>query len=280
MGEMGGARQSFAEDVRRKSKMKIGIRRESPHEIDLTLTRGSSSVPLVLHYLSVKIQAKGHAMSEDIRRPDVLTVLSDMQSLTRAIDTDPQNTQLYIKRGMASFQLGNIAAAIDDFDRAERLNPALSPDLWQRGIAYYYAERFEDGAKQFETDLTVNGHDVEETVWRYLCQAQPQGAEAARHAMLPVRDDSRPVMSWVYQLFAGTCEPEAVIAHYGDAERRERFYSALYVGLYYEAKRDPERARHYVSLAADMRVTEDYMGWVAIVHQRLRGWTQDRGNAP
>jgi tetratricopeptide (TPR) repeat protein len=225
--------------------------------------------------VSVKIQAKGHAMSEDIRRPDVLTVLSDIQRLTRAIDTDPQNTQLYIKRGMASFQLGNIAASIDDFDRAERLNPALTPYLWQRGIAYYYAGRFEDGAKQFETDLTVNGHDVEETVWRYLCQAQTQGADAARQALLPVRDDSRPVMRWVYQLFAGTYQPETVIARYENAGRRERFYSVLYVGLYLEAEHDSQRARDFIGLAADMQVTEDYMGWVAIVHQRLRGWGQD-----
>lgn len=244
-------------------------------KIDLTQTRGRGSVLLVFRDLGLKIQARGHAMTENIRRLDISPVTSEVQRLTRALEADPHNTQLYIKRGMASFQQGDIDASIDDFDRAERLNPALTPYLWQRGIAYYYAARFEDGAKQFETDLTVNGNDVEETVWRYLCQAQAHGADAARHALLPVWDDSRPVMSGVYQLFAGTVEPEGVIAQYGDAGRREHFYSALYVGLYYEAERDPEGARHYVSLAADMHVTEDYMGWVAIVHQRLRSWIQD-----
>src|SRR5262245_24995694 len=166
-------------------------------------------------------------MSENIRRLDVSPITSEIQRLTNALDSDPQNTQLYIKRGMALFQLGRIAASIDDFDRAERLNPALTPYLWQRGIAYYYAERFADGAKQFEADLAVNGHDVEETVWRYLCQAQTQDADAARQALLPVQDDSRPLMSWVYQLFAGTCQPETVFARYENAGRRERFYSAL-----------------------------------------------------
>jgi tetratricopeptide (TPR) repeat protein len=213
-------------------------------------------------------------MTEPNRRLDVSTVADEVQRLTTALESDPQNPQLHIKRGMALFQLGRITASIDDFDRAERLHPALTPYLWQRGIAYYYAGRFEDGAKQFETDLTVNGHDVEETVWRYLCQAQIQGVDGARRALLPVGGDSRPVMSWVYALFAGTCHPEAVIARYGDAGRRERFYSALYVGLYFEAERDPRRARDFIGLAADMRVTEDYMGWVAVVHQRLRGWTQ------
>jgi hypothetical protein len=173
---------------------------------------------------------------------------------------------------MVSFQLGEIAASIDDFDRAEHLNPALTPYLWQRGIAYYYAERFEDGARQFEADLAVNGHDVEETVWRYLCQAQLQGVRTARDSLLPVRDDARPVMSRVYQLFAGACDAERIVAQYRNSGQRERFYSSLYVGLYCEAERDRDLARHYICLAADMQVIEDYMGWVAIVHRRLRGW--------
>jgi tetratricopeptide (TPR) repeat protein len=203
---------------------------------------------------------------------DRSTLASEIQHLTSSLAGDPQNTQLYIQRGMASFRLGDIAASIADFDRAEHLNPALTPHLWQRGIAYYYAERYEDGAKQFETDLAVDGHDVEETVWRYLCQAQVLGARAARDALFPVWNDPRPVMSWVYQLFAGACAAEWVVTQGRDAGRRARFYSYLYVGLYFEAERDREHACHYITQAAEMQVVEDYMGWVAIVHQRLRGW--------
>jgi tetratricopeptide (TPR) repeat protein len=211
-------------------------------------------------------------MSENSRMPDGSTLASEVRRLTGDLEVDPQNPHLYIQRGMAAFRMGDVAAAIDDFDRAEHLNPALTPYLWQRGIAYYYAERFEDGAQQFEADLTVNGDDVEETVWRCLCQAQVQGMQAARDGLLPVRHDSRPVMRWVYQLFAGACGAEQVVAQGRDAGRRERFYSYLYVGLYFEAERDRARARQYINQAAEMQVIEDYMGWVAIVHQRLRGW--------
>src|SRR4249920_1831719 len=119
---------------------------------------------------------------------------SELQSLTRHLDTDPHHPKVFIQRGMAYFKLGHIAEAIADFDRAEHLNPVLTPHLWQRGLAYYYAGRFADGAKQFEVDLTVNKHDVEETVWRYLCQAQLQGTQEARLSLLPVRNDARPVM--------------------------------------------------------------------------------------
>jgi tetratricopeptide (TPR) repeat protein len=205
---------------------------------------------------------------------DRSTLASAFQRLTRSLEGNPHDTQLYIQRGMASFQLGNIAASIDDFDRAEQLDPALTPYLWQRGIAYYYAERYVDGTRQFEADLAVNRHDVEETVWRYLCQAQVLGTRAAREALFPVRDDPRPVMSWVSQLFAGACDAGRLIATCRDAGRSDRFYSYLYVGLYFEAERDRERARSYITQAADMQVIEDYMGWVAIVHQHLRGWAQ------
>jgi lipoprotein NlpI len=200
------------------------------------------------------------------------TLETELQHLTQRLEVDPRNANIYMQRGMVHFKLGDITEAIDDFDRAEHLNPALTPYLWQRGLAYYYAERFADGARQFEVDLTVNGHDVEETVWRYLCQAQVHGAPAARAGLLPVRHDSRPVMGWVYKLFAGECDAETVLAHYRHAGRQERFYSALYVGLYGEAERDVARARQHITQAAEMRVVEDYMGWVAMVHQRLRGW--------
>jgi tetratricopeptide (TPR) repeat protein len=107
--------------------------------------------------------------------------------LTQQLEEEPCNAHIYVQRGMVYFKLGAIAEAIGDFDRAEHLNPALTPYLWQRGLAYYYAGRFAEGARQFEIDLTVNGHDVEETVWRYLCQAQVQGVPAARAGLLPVQ---------------------------------------------------------------------------------------------
>lgn len=196
----------------------------------------------------------------------------ERQRLRRHIAAEPTKAQAYIQRGMAHFKLGSIAAAIADFDRAEALNPALRPYLWQRGLAYYYAGRFEAGAQQFEVDLTVNNHDVEETVWRYLCQAQLLGTPTARQALQPVRNDPRPVMGWVYALFAGACEADTVLHAGQHAGHREHFYSHLYVGLYFEAERDTTRARQHISQAAAMQVLADYMGWLAIVHQRLRGW--------
>ena len=52
--------------------------------------------------------------------------------------------------GMQKFKEGNIDESIEYFDRAEKSVPggALKPYLWQRGISYYYADRFEEGSEQ------------------------------------------------------------------------------------------------------------------------------------
>jgi tetratricopeptide (TPR) repeat protein len=199
-----------------------------------------------------------------------LSLEAALQDLQKRLEVDPRNPHTYIQRGMTYFKMGCIATSIADFDRAEQLDPALTPYLWQRGLAYYYAERFAEGAAQFATNLTVNGQDVEETVWRYLCQARVHGMHAARQALLPVRDDPRPVMGWVYRLFAGLSDAETVLAQGGG--RRDRFYSHLYVGLYFEAAQAEDRARRLITQAAEMQVLDDFMGWLAIVHRQRRGW--------
>ncbi|CAN0430567.1 unnamed protein product [Hapterophycus canaliculatus] len=53
------------------------------------------------------------------------------------------------------------------------------------------------------------------------------------------------------------------------------FYANLYLGLYAEAKGDDVLARKYMSAAVRSSYAKssgDYMGDVARVHQRVRGW--------
>lgn len=96
---------------------------------------------------------------------------NQLQRCHETIRNQPKNPNAYIRRGMVNFQLAKIDESIQDFDMAEQLDNRIKPYLWQRGLSYYYAERFAEGAEQFEIDLTVNAQDVEETVWRYLCIA-------------------------------------------------------------------------------------------------------------
>lgn len=56
---------------------------------------------------------------------------------------------------MDEFREGKVDESIQLFDRALELEPSLLPFLWQRGLSYYYAKRYEEGAKQFRDDVYV-----------------------------------------------------------------------------------------------------------------------------
>src|SRR5215813_12735418 len=62
---------------------------------------------------------------------------------------------------IADFQNGRITQAVAGFDRVAVLAPGYAPQLWQRGIALYYAGRYKDCRAQFESHRTVNPDDVE-----------------------------------------------------------------------------------------------------------------------
>lgn len=191
---------------------------------------------------------------------------------TSMVRLQPTSARAYVRRGMARFKLGEIQGAIADFDYAEQLEPAIAPYLWQRGLAYYYAERYDDGIRQFERDLHVNAHDVEETLWRYLCIAQSQGFDQARATLLPWGNDSRPIMRPIYDLFAGQSTPEAVLKAGQQLDPRAVFYAYLYLGLYAEAQHDPATARQFIHHAThDYAFEDDYMWHLAWVHQQIRG---------
>src|SRR5262245_36241871 len=107
-------------------------------------------------------------------------------------------------RAVADFRNGRIAQAVAGFDDLIRLAPSLAPELWQRGIALYYAGRYRDCRAQFESHRTVNPNDVENAFWHFLCVARAESPEMARTALLPVGPDARVPMREIYELLRGT----------------------------------------------------------------------------
>ncbi len=162
------------------------------------------------------------------------------------------------------------------FDQLVSGVPGAEPDLWLRGLALYYAERFEDGRKQFELHRIVNPNDVENPAWHFLCVAKVEGVEAARKKLLPVGKDPRVPMQEILDFYAGRGEPGAVLAAAeqgaGDTRRNQLCYAHLYLGLYYEAAGDAEKARTHMTQAAGPFRMDHFMGRVAVMHAKLRGW--------
>ena len=167
------------------------------------------------------------------------------------------------------FENGRIERAAAGFDRAAALTPAEAPHLWQRGIALYYAGRYADCRKQFESHRTVNPNDVENATWHFLCVARAESPEKARAALLPVGPDSRVPMREIYQMFRGEMTPEQVMAAAGN-QPTAQFYAHLYVGLYHEALGNEAGAREHIAAASAERYSSGgYMHMVARVHLRL-----------
>jgi len=180
----------------------------------------------------------------------------------------------YNRRGAEQFKLGHIQQSLTDFDRAIQLDPAQAPYHWQRGITLYYAGRYEDGRKQFELHQTVNGNDVENAAWRYLCMARAGTVEEARASILPIEHDSRVPMMQIYALYKGKLAVDDVLAAAKEGNpptgvlRERLFYAHLYIGLYYEAAGKAKLAREHIALAVQNGV-DHYMGDVARVHLQL-----------
>jgi lipoprotein NlpI len=175
--------------------------------------------------------------------------------------------QAIVQRAVADFRSGRIAESVAGFDTVARLLPNEAPQLWQRGIALYYAGRYKDCRAQFESHRTVNPNDVENAAWHFLCVARQESPERARAALLPVGPDSRKPMSEIYQMFRGTLTPENVLAAAG-AQPAGQFYAHLYLGLYFEATGNKGNAREHITTAAADRFAAagGYMHSVAQVH--------------
>jgi lipoprotein NlpI len=174
-----------------------------------------------------------------------------------------------------NFLLGRVEASVADFDKLAEAQPDKVPNFWQRGIAQYYAGRYEEGRKQFEIHRTINPGDVENSAWHFLCVARQTSPAEARKQLLPVTGDARVPMAEILELYAGKGSPETVLARAESnqndpvAQAGQRLYAHLYLALYYEALGQDGPRREHLQKAVDIKLKNEYMWEVARVHLEL-----------
>lgn len=238
----------------------------------LSITPGVAATVPELGTRAISPPARPPRAGELLTRAQAAEAAGDskraLESYNQAIELEPENLRAHLLRGGLRFKLGQIEGSIRDFDRVIELAPEQEPYLWQRGISLYYAGRLADCARQFESHRWVNGDDVENAAWHFLCVARLHGVAAAGKALLPVGSDPRVPMAEIYGLFAGKVAPAQVLdrarAVRGVGRAQALFYAHLYLGLYAEARDEATRARsHYEQAVA--QGFRHYMGEVASV---------------
>ena len=160
-------------------------------------------------------------------------------------------------RGDAHFKLGEFAQAVAEYEKMVEQDPSLEKSHWRRGIAYFYAGRYDKAAHQFEIYNTFDNVDRENGIWRYFSQFKAHGKEKAREGLLKYAKDDREPFPDVYQLFEGKKTPEQILtkikeAQLGDEDREMRsFYAHLYIGLNFAVEGKPEEAKPHLRKAVD-----------------------------
>ena len=200
--------------------------------------------------------------------------------LDRYLVARPNDWRGLLMRGGVRFKRADVGPSLADFDRVAELQPEMEPEIWQRGIAQYYEGQFAECTAQFEVHRSVNGADVENATWHFLCVAARLGADEARKQLLPVGKDTRPAMPEVYELYEGSLTPEEVLSAPWSRSQDSRyvavgeFYARLYIGLWHEAHGRSAEAQREIEASASIGLN-GYMGDVARVHLILRDSSTD-----
>ena len=120
----------------------------------------------------------------------------------------------------------------------------------------------------------MNPNDVENAFWHFLCNVRLNGLEAAQKDVLLSGFDNRVPMMEVQKLIQGKLTPEDVIAacEKGGAgasgQKQSRFYGYLYIGLYYDALKNKDKAKQWLEKCVEQGL-DIYMADVAKIHLKL-----------
>ena len=223
---------------------------------------------------ATKTQLAEQALRAAINAEQQFDFKTAIEKLDEATKLGFRGAIAHYKRGCWTFRRGDIKASKKAFDRYVELAPQNANSQWERGITCYYAKAYKEGAQQFVDYQSYHDSDVENAVWRYLCQVKFDGKEKSRKAILPIRNDPRIPMMEIYRLFRGESHPQQVLdtlaksRSKGLRAKHEKFDTHLYLALYFDSEGDLAKAKQHIDLSVKQFKQGDYMWAVAVEHQR------------
>ena len=186
-----------------------------------------------------------------------------IQDYTAALSLNPNFPDIYQLRGCNHFKMGNIMAAVQDWQVFIQLKPEKETEHWQICVGHALLGNYEEARKRFEWHWTVNPEDMEVAFWHFLCVARTEGLAKARENLMAVSGEKRVPMVQIYSLYKGESnESDVWLAVENGApapiERAQReFFAHYYIGLLRQAEGRFEDARASVSIALDIAHSHD-----------------------
>jgi len=160
--------------------------------------------------------------------------------------------------------------SFEQFNAIMANNPSIKPYLWQRGLCGFFCQKYHEAAEQFEVDMQVNHVDVEETVWKFMCQRYVLGFKEAQAEIVPPSEgDVRIPMKEILEVFMGKKKVKHVLDRIKTEE--QLFYGYYYIGLYYQVLGNWQFAYDFIKKATSILrpAGDDYMGKLAKMHLNL-----------
>lgn len=174
------------------------------------------TLPLLLLLLALAAPSAFAAdapLTDSARRDMLAGFAKEVTALDEAIRTQPQQVDLYSRRGDRQLFLGHFAAAIADFEKMIALDPTQDAPHWRLGIAYHFAGDWAKSARQFEKYHAYDARDRENGIWKFLADVRLVGLEKARTQMLEYTRFDREPFPTLYEMFAGRKTTDALLDH-------------------------------------------------------------------
>jgi len=96
-----------------------------------------------------------------INKAESLNSETAVSMFSIAIQANPNNADLYLKRGVAYYSLGKKQQALDDYNKAIELNPTLATAFYSRGTAYYALGNMQSAFNDFNKTIELNPKDAD-----------------------------------------------------------------------------------------------------------------------
>ncbi len=120
----------------------------------------------------------------------------------KALEIDPENAEIYRKRGIANRARGDEKDALKDFDKAIELDPSNSKSYLGRGLVHREMKNYEKAMDDVNRGIEISPNDPNGYFAKGQVDLEPRGFQLGRYRLL----DRDPVRS---QKQRGLCQSRA-----------------------------------------------------------------------